>query len=238
MCRCSWGGEEEISAGNCLMNPIPQLWNRNAPYNWLSHEGNSWPWGERNEDGEFFFFFILVFTGLFKSRILLVNCMGNPWVFLAIPAPIPMVGFTHEHAGFLVETSPRSSKMVKYWVSYEQNNQIDHNPSIFIHFGWSRACFEAHGYRNPYPYLCNTLDITPSLKRKCPFWWVIAYRHNHVSSHAYVGLWRGLHLPWKNEEQGVWHYQRQHLWHFSGDQCLPWPAWVCWSCPEDCCWSP
>jgi hypothetical protein len=43
-----------------------------------------------------------------------VNCTGNPRVFLAVPAPVPMAGFTREPAGFPVETSPRSSKTVKY----------------------------------------------------------------------------------------------------------------------------
>ena len=64
------------------------------------------------------------------------------------------------------------------------------------------------------------------------------YRHNNVSSLAHVGLWRGLYLLWKNEEQGVQHYWRQHLWHLSSDPCWPQPAWVCWSHPEDCHWSP
>jgi hypothetical protein len=44
----------------------------------------------------------------------LVNCTGNPRVFLAVPVPVPVAGSTHEPAGFPVKTSPRSSKMVKY----------------------------------------------------------------------------------------------------------------------------
>jgi len=64
-----------------------------------------------------------------------VNCTGNPQVFLAVPVPVPVAGFTHEPAGFPVETSPRSSKTVKYWVNYEQNNQIDHKP-LNIYLFW------------------------------------------------------------------------------------------------------
>jgi len=55
-------------------------------------------------------------------------------VFWAVPVPIPISGFTHEPAGFPVNTSPRSSKMVKYWVNYEQNNQIDHKPLNILEF--------------------------------------------------------------------------------------------------------
>jgi len=116
-----------------------------------------------------------LFHGSFLKHIelVLVNCMGNPRVFLAIPTPVPVAGFTHEPAGFLVETSPRSSKTVKYWVSYEQNNQIDHKPLNIYPFWMIQGSFWSSWVQesipvpvpgqkpaqNPwvYPYPCNTL---------------------------------------------------------------------------------
>jgi len=58
----------------------------------------------------------------------LLKCTGNPWTFLAGPIPKSMAGFTCEPMGFPVKTTPTSSKMVKYSVGYEENNQIDHKP--------------------------------------------------------------------------------------------------------------
>jgi len=110
----------------------------------------------------------------------LVNCTGNPQVFLAVPVPIPMAGFTCEPAGFPVETSPRSSKMVKYWVSYEQNNQIDHKPLNIYQFWMIQGLFWSHRYRNPYPY--PYLDEKPAQNP-----WVYPYPCNtldHVSHHT------------------------------------------------------
>ena len=105
-----------------------------------------------------------------KHGLHVVNCMGNPRVFLAVPTPVLV-------AGFPVETSPRSSKTVKYWVSYEQNNQIDHKPlNIYLFWMiqgsfWSSWVQESIPVPVPrwkptqnlwvYPYPCNTLATCP-----------------------------------------------------------------------------
>ena len=70
-----------------------------------------WQCRERRWWGEFELNLIHLET---EQWISVVNCMGNPRVFLAVPIPVPVVGFTHEPVGFLVKTGPRSSKTVKY----------------------------------------------------------------------------------------------------------------------------
>ena len=81
-----------------------------------------------------------------------VNGMGNLWVSLAVPAPIPVLPLPTTTRVFQWKQAIDHPKWRGIeWVMIKTINLIISH-SILNCFRWSGACLKAHGYKNLYPY--------------------------------------------------------------------------------------